>query len=131
MNKDEIPTDQVGESNFESEVLRSHQPVLVAFLAAWSRPCQVLQPALDEVAAACAGRVKVVTVDADDNPGLGFGYAVQFIPTLLFFLDGTPRGRLVGTASTKAILSELQSVLHGGDCERGATPREGGKDEHR
>ena len=130
MYKDETPIIQIGESNFESDVLQSGQPVLVAFLAPWSRPCQVLQPALEEVAAVCAGKMKVVTVDADDNPGLGLSYAIQFIPTLLFFVDGTPRVRLVGTASPKAILSEWESILHGGDCGRGTAPR-GGEDEHR
>jgi len=62
------PTVEIGEANFEPEVLRWKQPVLVAFSSAWSRPCQILDSVLEEVAAACAGRVKVVRIHADNNP---------------------------------------------------------------
>jgi thioredoxin 1 len=106
----------VGEADFESEVLRSNQPVLVAFWAPWSRPCHVLDPALDEVAAVCAGRVKVVKVNADDNPELSIWFDVQSIPTLLFFVAGHFSARIVGTASKEAIISRLEAVSRGGDA---------------
>ena len=109
-DNDKTPTVEAGEANFESEVLRSKQPVIVAFWAPWSRPCQVLRPVLDEVTAACAGSVKVVRVNADDNPGLGVGYQIQSIPTLLYFVDGNERARIVGTASKEAILSKLKTT---------------------
>jgi thioredoxin 1 len=104
---------QIGEENFESEVLQSSQPVLVAFSAPWSRPCHVIESVLDEVAATCARRVKVVTVNADDNPTLSLWYEIQSIPALLLFVDGNIRARIVGTATKKAILAALQSVLDG------------------
>ena len=106
----------VGEADFESEVLRSNQPVLVAFWAPWSRPCHILDPALDEVAAVCAGRVKVVKVNADDNPELSIWFDVQSIPTLLFFVAGHFSARIVGTASKAAIISRLEAVSRGGDA---------------
>ena len=106
----------VGEADFESEVLRSKQPVLAAFWAPWSRPCHVLDPALDEVAAVCAGRVKVVKVNADDNPELSIWFDVQSIPTLLFFVAGHFSARIVGTASKEAIISRLEAVSRGGDA---------------
>jgi thioredoxin 1 len=95
-------------------VLCSRKPVLVAFSAVWSRPCRILEPELREVAAACAGSVKVVKVNADDNPDLSLWYGVQSIPTLLYFVDGTLRGRIVGTASKKAILAKLGVFCGGG-----------------
>ena len=58
------------EANSRSEVLKSKQPVLVAFWAPWSRPCQILDSVLDEVATRMRGKVKVVKVNADDNPDL-------------------------------------------------------------
>lgn len=108
-NKNGAPV-EVGESDFESEVLRSKQPVLAAFLAPWSRPCRTAKSVLDEVAAACAGTVKIVKVNADDNPNLGFWYEIQSIPTLLYFVGGNVRGRIVGTASKEAILSQLKLI---------------------
>ena len=103
------PTVKVGEANFKLEVLKSKQPVLVAFWAPWSRPCHILDSTLDEVATACAGRVKVVKVNADDNPDLGMWYEIQSVPTLLYFVDRNLRGRIVGTASKEAILAKMQT----------------------
>src|SRR5258705_10672142 len=117
MNQEKKPIIEIGEANFESEVLRWKQPVLVAFSAAWSRPCQILDSVLEEVATACAGRVKVVKLNADNHPELSFVWKIQSIPTLLYFIDGNLRARIVGTASKEAILSKLQSVTDGGDSK--------------
>jgi thioredoxin 1 len=112
---------EVGEADFEAQVLQSKQPVLVEFWAPWSRPCHVLDSAVDEVATASAGGVKIVKVNADDHPDLSLWYEVQSIPTLLFFDEGGLRGRLVGTASKEAILSRLRALSRGGDA-RPPTP---------
>ena len=109
---DKGPIAEIREADFESEVLRSKQPVLVAFGASWSRPCQILDAALDEVATACAGSARVVKVNADDTLELSMWYEIESVPTLLFFVEGTLRARLVGTASKEAILAKLQTVLH-------------------
>lgn len=109
------PIREINEPEFEAEVLKSQQPVLVNFRTAWSQPCRVLGPVLDEVAAQCDGQVKVVKVNADDNFDLGLWYDIQFIPTLLYFINGTERARIVGTASKEAILARLQSVAPAGD----------------
>ena len=112
-NPDSRPIIEIGEANFESEVLRWKQPVLVAFSAAWSRPCQILNSVLEEVAAACAGRVKVIRINADNNPDLSLVLGIQSIPTLLYFVQGSLRAKTVGTASKEAIFSKLQSVTDG------------------
>jgi len=115
--ENEVRIVEIDEANFYSEVLQSNQPVLVVFLAPWSRPCQVLRPVLDEVVSACAGSVKVAWVNADDNPNLSMWYGIQSIPTLLYFVDARPRARVVGTVSKEAILSQLKPLAkqHGGN----------------
>jgi thioredoxin 1 len=117
INHDKAPPVEVTEGNFEVEVLRPRQPVLVVFWAPWSRPCQILDSVLKEVVTASAGSLRVVRVNADDNPDLSMWYEVQSIPTLLFFTDGTPHARMVGTASREAILAKLQMLLQGGDAK--------------
>jgi len=115
MNQEKKPIIEIGEANFESEVLRWKRPVLVAFSAAWSRPCRIFDSVLEEAAVECAGHVKVVT--ADNHPDLSLVWRIQSIPTLLYFVDGSLRARIVGTASKEAILSKLQSVTDGGDSK--------------
>lgn len=102
---------EVGDANFESEVLKSKQPVVVAFGAPWSQPCQIFVAVLKEVAALRANRVKVVKINADDNPDFSLTYEVQSIPTLLYFWNGNLLGRTVGTASKEAILSKLEALF--------------------
>jgi thioredoxin 1 len=114
-NQNSEPIVEVNEADFVAEVLKSKQPVLVAFWAPWSRPCQVLKPVLDEVAAARTGGLRVVLVNADDNPNLSMWYGIQSIPTLLYFVAARPRARVVGTVSKEAILAQLQTIFHSGD----------------
>ena len=99
---------EVSEDSFEEDVLQSAQPVLVEFLAPWSRPCQVLDSVLGEIATALAGKAKVVRINADYSLGLSLWYDIHSVPTLLCFIAGQPRLRIVGTASKEAILSKLK-----------------------
>ena len=104
---------EINEPEFEVQVLRSTQPVLVGFLTGWSKPCQLIEPVLDEVAGACNGNAKIFKVNVDDNPDLGTIYGVQSIPMLIFFFNGTVRAKIVGMVSPKAVLAKLNSLTPG------------------
>jgi len=98
----------IAEQEFKAEVLESNEPVLVEFWAPWSRPCHVSDAVLRELAGACTGKFKVVKVNADDSLDLSLCYDIQSIPTLLYFVRGHPRLRIVGTATKEAILAKLE-----------------------
>jgi len=104
------PCTEINEANFEVEVLQSKQPVLVDFWAPWCGPCKMLAPVLDEIAAEQSGRVKVAKVNVDDNPALAARYAIQSIPTLLYFQNGEVRHQSLGVSSKKAIVAKLESL---------------------
>jgi thioredoxin 1 len=114
-NTNETPIRKIDEKDFELEVLRAKLPVLVEFGAQWSRPCHLLLPVLNEVMAACLGNVKFVVVNVDDNPDLGLWYGIRSIPTLVFFLNGKIRDKIVGTTTKEAVLSKLKSVFRDAD----------------
>jgi thioredoxin 1 len=101
---------EVNETNFEAEVLKSGQPVLVDFWAEWCGPCKMIAPVLEEIATEQAGRVKIAKVNVDENPGLAARYQVQSIPTLLYFAGGEVRDKTVGAAGKKAIVSRLEAL---------------------
>src|SRR5438132_520373 len=104
------PTIEINERNFESEVLKSNQPVLVDFWADWCGPCKMLAPVLDEIATERAGRLRVAKVNVDDNPALAERYGIQSIPTLLYFAGGEVRNQTVGVVSKKKIVANLEAL---------------------
>jgi thioredoxin 1 len=104
------PILEINEPDFELEVLKYTLPVLVSFWAPWSQPCGRIGPVLDEVAARCNGTARVVKVNVDDNPDLGLRFAIQSIPTLLYFFHGKVSAKIIGTASKEAILAKLHSL---------------------
>jgi len=126
--KEERPL-EVGNANFDSEVLGSKQPVLVVFWATWSKACGVLRPVLDKVMRASSGSVKFVKINSDENPDLSLWYGIHSIPVLLYFVRGDVRARIVGTASKEAILSKLQAVSDGRDSKT-LNPNTDNENEH-
>jgi thioredoxin 1 len=97
---------QVTDKTFENEVLKSSEPVLVDFFAEWCGPCKAMAPALDQVAAEMKGKLKVVKVDVDQNPGITAKYAIRAMPTLLVFKDGKVVGQNVGALVQKKKLED-------------------------
>src|SRR5271169_6405992 len=102
---------EINDANFETEVLKSNQPVLVDFWAEWCGPCKMLAPMLDEIAVEQRGRVKVAKVNVDDNPALAARFGIHSIPTLLYFADGELRNQTVGVVNRKTILSKLEEIV--------------------
>lgn len=101
---------EINETNFDTEVLQSKEPVLVDFWADWCGPCKMLAPALEEIAAEQSGRVKVGKINVDENHALAARFGIQSIPTLLYFAGGEVRDRTVGAIGKNVIVSKLEKL---------------------
>ncbi len=93
---------EVNDANFDEEVLRSEQPVLVDFWAVWCGPCKAIAPYLDGIAAAYAGKIKVAKVNVDQNGAAPSRFGIRGIPALLFFKNGQVTDQMVGLPSNPA-----------------------------
>jgi thioredoxin 1 len=98
---------EVTDENFDREVLKSEQPVMVDFWAAWCGPCKALAPIVDEVARLYTGKVKVGKLDVDKNVATPQRYQVRGIPTLIIFKDGRVQDQIVGYVSKETIQKAL------------------------
>ena len=103
----------VTEATFDRAVLQARLPVLVDFWAEWCPPCRWMEPVLEELATQQAGRLLVATVDADRNPGLVRRYGTLSLPSLLVFVDGVEKARIVGAVPKRRLLTELAEFLPG------------------
>src|SRR6056300_1316091 len=106
-----MATVAVTDATFDAEVKTSDIPVVVDFWAEWCGPCKQIGPALEELAAEMAGKVKIAKVDVDQNPNSAAAMGVRGIPALFIFKNGEIVSNRAGAAPKAALQSWIESAL--------------------
>ncbi len=99
-------TKAVSEANFGQEVLSANEPVLVDFWAEWCGPCRAIAPVLDELSTELEGKVKIVKLNVDENPGIAAQYGVRSIPNCIRIKGGDAADMKIGAGTPKAGLTK-------------------------
>ncbi|HSE82738.1 MAG TPA: thioredoxin [Gaiellaceae bacterium] len=89
---------QVGDGDFEQEVLDAEGPVVVDFWAPWCGPCRIVSPILADMADEHVS-VRFVKLNVDENPATQARYNILSIPTVILFDGGEAREVVVGARS--------------------------------
>jgi putative thioredoxin len=126
---------------FEAEVIKAsmERPVLIDFWASWCGPCKQLTPVLEKIVGEAGGAVKLVKINADENPELCQMLQVQSLPTVFALYQGRPvdafmgalpesqvrafvtkLARMAGPSALPmdAMLEDAKAALEGGDAEQ-------------
>ncbi|MBV8779889.1 MAG: thioredoxin [Phycisphaerae bacterium] len=101
------------DQNFDAEVLKSAQPVLVDFWAEWCMPCRMLAPTIEKLAKDYAGKVKVGKVDTDSNRDISVKYQISAIPTVILFKNGQVAQKFVGLRKENEFKEALDASTAG------------------
>ena len=101
----------VTDDTFQKEVLESDTPAIIDFWAEWCAPCRAMAPIVKELASQYAGKVKIVKMNIDENPGTPGRYGVRAIPTVLAFKGGTVVGQITGARPKGAFEEMVQKLL--------------------
>ncbi len=102
---------KVDDKNWETEVMKAPELVMVDFWAVWCGPCQMVAPIVDELAAEYVGKVRVRKLNTDENPEVAGRYQIMSIPTILFFKNGQLVERLVGARPKRQFKEMIDSLL--------------------
>lgn len=102
---------EVGDHNFEDEVLKSNLPVLVDFWAPWCGPCKSIAPIVAEIAAEYEGKLKVAKLNVDDHPATASRYGIRGIPNLIILKAGTVKEQIVGAVPKARLVSAIEKAL--------------------
>ena len=102
---------KVSDQTFDSEVLKSNEPVVVDFWAEWCGPCKMIAPALEEIAGSLGDKVKIVKLNVDENPATAQKYGIMSIPTLMLFKNGELASRQVGAAPRQKLEQWITSAV--------------------
>ena len=104
-------TAKVTDASFQTDVLDSAGPVVVDFWAEWCGPCRMIAPALEEISKELEGKVKIVKLNVDENPGVAGQLGIRSIPTLMLFKGGKVASQKVGAAPKGELQKWISSSI--------------------
>ena len=92
-------------------IFEGTQPCIIDFYADWCRPCKMVGPIMEELAAQYKGKVTFYKINIDQEKELSQNFNIQSIPALLYIpVNGQPQ-LSVGLSSKESYIQQIQTLL--------------------
>jgi len=103
----------VTDATFQVEVIDKSNdvPVVVDLWAEWCGPCKTLGPIIEKVVDETNGKVVLVKINVDENPGLNQAFQVQSIPAVFALKDGAVVDSFIGAIPEATIKQFVDSLV--------------------
>lgn len=101
----------VSDGDFDNKVLKNDKPCLVDFWAPWCGPCKAIGPVIDELADEYDGKINIVKMNVDDNPGTPGQFGIRAIPTLILFKGGEVVDQITGAVGKAQLKTLIDKAL--------------------
>ncbi len=102
---------EVGQADFEQEVIQADMPVVIDFWADWCRPCHMIRPTLEQLAGEFAGKLKFVGVNTEANRNLAKQFSIRYLPTIVIMDNGEEIDRAIGVLPPKELRDKIVAAL--------------------
>ncbi|MGR3660361.1 MAG: thioredoxin [Paracoccaceae bacterium] len=101
------------EATFTVDVIEASAeiPIVVDFWAPWCGPCKTLGPQLEEAVTAAGGKVRMVKINVDENPGISSQLQIQSIPTVYAFWQGKPVDGFQGAVQGSQVKEFVEKLI--------------------
>ena len=99
------------EKNFEAEIIKSSEPVVIDCYADWCGPCQIMKPIVYAIAEEQKGKIKYATLDVDVESDLAMKLGIMSMPTFVIFGGGKEMGRIVGAMNREKFLAKVSEFI--------------------
>ena len=94
-----------------NKILEENNFVVVKFGATWCSPCKTMEPIIESVANQLGNKVKVMSIDVEDEPDLATKYKIRNVPTILYFKNGELKDKSVGAMAESDLINRINNLI--------------------